>query len=452
MDSHFPRRSHPGWWALGFVVLVLTFVLVTVGQFRQTFTPSAPVVVTSERAGLVMESGAKVKLRGVQVGYVKDVRNDPDSVRLDLSIDPDQLSHMPANITARIRASTIFGAKYVDLVYPVDPSAKRLTAGAVIASQNVTTEVNTVFENLVNLLNRIDPDKLNSVLAAFAQGIGGQGAEIGQAISDANQVLLQLNPRAETIQRDWRSLKGFTDAYGDAAQDIISILDAATTTSATINANAAALDSLLLSTTGFAHSGIGLLAPSKDNLVKGINDLESTTALLLEYNPSLTCSLVGTQILIDKYKWGKIAGGNGFSGILSTGLDWGHDPYRYPDHLPVVAAKGGPGGKPGCGSLPDVSKNFPVRQLVTNTGYGTGLDWRPNLGIGFPGWMNFFPVTRAVPEPPSIRYGAPAGPAPGPPPAFPGGPPYGAPWYAADGTPLYPGLPPGVPGSGGQQP
>ncbi len=29
-----------------------------------------------------------------------------------------------------------------------------------------------------------------------------------------------------------------------------------------------------------------------------------------------------------------------------------------------MAAKGGPGGKPGCGSLPDATKNFPVRALV----------------------------------------------------------------------------------------
>src|SRR5690606_10780901 len=90
----------------------------------------------------------------------------------------------------------------------------------------------------------------------------------------------------------------------------------------------------------------------------------------------------------------------------------GDDPYRYPDNLPIVRAKGGPGGKPGCGSLPDVAENFPVRALVTNTGFGAGLDHRPYRGIGFPGWANYFPVTRPVPEPPSIRH--PGGPAPGP--------------------------------------
>ena len=91
-------------------------------------------------------------------------------------------------------------------------------------------------------------------------------------------------------------------------------------------------------------------------------------------------------------------GGNGYSLVVDSGLLFGNDPYRYPDNLPIVAAKGGPGGKPGCGSLPDVRNNYPVRALVDNTGWGTGLDIRPNPGIGHPWFANYFPATRAVPE------------------------------------------------------
>jgi phospholipid/cholesterol/gamma-HCH transport system substrate-binding protein len=124
-------------------------------------------------------------------------------------------------------------------------------------------------------------------------------------------------------------------------------------------------------------------------------------------------------------------------------LLFGKDQYRYPDNLPITGAKGGPGGRPGCGSLPDVAKNFPVRDLVTNTGWGTGVDIRPNPGIGRPFYTDFFPVTRGDPRPPTLR-GQDRGPAPGPIP-YPGAPPYGAPMYAADGTPLYPGEPPAPP-------
>jgi phospholipid/cholesterol/gamma-HCH transport system substrate-binding protein len=423
--------------------MVTSFVFLTMAEFTGRFDSSVPVVLTSDRTGLVLEPGAKVKLRGVQVGRVKSVGSGYDSVRLNLAIDSDQVEYIPANVVAQIRATTVFGAKYVDLIYPSDPSPKRLTAGAVIASRNVSTEVNTVFENLVSVLSQIDPAKLDSVLSAFAEGLRAQGPTIGEALSDANQVVSELNPRDDTIRRDWQSLKGFSDTYSGAAQNITKVLDAMSVTSTTVTSNAAALDTLLLNVIGLSRSGITLFAPNEGNFVHAVNGLEPTTALLFKYNPELTCSLVGAQTALSKNHWGDINASNGYAGTLSGSFQWGDDPYRYPDNLPITGAKGGPGGKPACGSLPDVSKNWPVRQLVTNTGWGTGLDWRPNPGIGFPGWANYFPVTRAVPEPPSIRY--PGGPAPGPAPAIPNGPPYGAPWYAPDGTPLFPGLPPGVP-------
>ena len=81
---------------------------------------------TSDRSGLVMESNAKVKLRGVQVGRVASIIGGREPAPLKLEIDPDQIEHIPANVGAQIRATTVFGAKYVDLVYPSDPSPERL--------------------------------------------------------------------------------------------------------------------------------------------------------------------------------------------------------------------------------------------------------------------------------------------------------------------------------------
>jgi phospholipid/cholesterol/gamma-HCH transport system substrate-binding protein len=433
---------HPGWATLILVLVLAAAIWLTYALFTGTFRRSVPVTLTSDRAGLVMETNAKVKLRGVQVGRVAAISGGREPVVLKLEINRDQLKNIPANVEAQIRATTVFGAKFVDLVYPSDPSSQRLAAGQVLSSRNVSTEVNTVFENVVLVLDTIDPAKLNSTLSALAEGVRGQGERIGQATTDANQVLLELNPRNETIRADWRALKDFNDTYSVAAQDILTILNAASTTSATITSHAKQLDALLLATIGLSNSGISLLAPNQANLIKAINVLEPTTNLLYKYSPEYTCLLVGAKTLLDTGGY-EAPGGNGRTLVLDTALSLGDDPYHYPANLPVIGAKGGPGGKPSCGSLPDVAQNWPVRNLVTNTGFGTGVDWRPNPGIGFPAWANYLPVTRAVPEPPSIRnlFG---GPAPGPIP-YPGAPAYGADLYAPDGTPLWPGLPPAPP-------
>ena len=436
-------RASRLWSALALVVVIIAFVYATMGAFNKTFSSFVPVTLVSDRAGLVMDVGAKVKLRGVQVGEVDTITGGKTAVSLKLNLFPDQLNFIPANVQARIRATTIFGAKYVELVYPTDPSPNRLASGAVLQSSNVSTEVNTVFENLEGLLNQIDPAKLNAILSALAQGVRGQGERIGEATTGLNEVLLQLNPRSETIRADFRSLKGFADTYSAAAQDILATLDAASTTSTTITWQSKQLDALLLNVTGFANSGIDLLAPNRDNFIRAINDLQPTTALLNKYNPEYTCLLLGAKTLLDTGYYGITGGDNSKSLIVDAALLFGDDQYRYPDNLPIVGGKGGPGGKPGCGSLPDVAKNFPVRDLVTNTGWGTGIDIRPNPGIGRPFYTDLFPVTRGTPRPPTLR-GQDRGVAPGPIP-YPGAPPYGAPMYAPDGTPLYPGEPPAPP-------
>jgi phospholipid/cholesterol/gamma-HCH transport system substrate-binding protein len=441
---------HPAWWTVILIVVTTALVFGAIAAFAGWFKRHVDVTVTSDRSGLVMETGGKVKMRGVQVGRVAAIHGGRDPMSLQLQIDPDKIQFIPANVGAQIRATTVFGAKFVDLMYPEAPVTQRLAAGQVLESSNVSTEVNTVFQNLVGLLGQIDTLKLNAVLTALADGVRGQGERIGEATTAANEVLLAVNPRQDTIRADWQALKGFSDAYGGAAQNIVGTLNALSTTSKTITNNAKPLDALLLNVIGLSDSGIALLAPNQENLIRGINVLRPTTDLLHKYDPSFTCMLVGAKWLLDNGAY-KDIGGNGKSFIVDGGVLAGDDTYRFPDHLPIIGAKGGPGGRPSCGSLPIVDDNWPVRQLVTNTGWGTGVDIRPNPGIGFPGYGNYLPTTRGVPEPPSIRnlFGGPApGPNVGNPPKVipePGDYPYGAQMYHPDGTPIWNNLPPAPP-------
>ena len=442
------QRIATKWWPLFLVAVVAALVFVAAASFRGTFHSSVPVTLTSDRSGLVLENGAKVKLRGVDVGRVRKIEGGQGDARMLLDIDSDQIHFIPANVGARINVTTIFGAKFIDLVYPENPRLERLPAGAVLRATNVTTEVNTVFENVVDLLKMIDPMKLNAVLTAVADAVRGRGPRIGQATSALNDVLTALNSRNEVFRDDVRSLRTLSETYGAAAQDILTILDSVSTTSTTVLGHQSELDGLLLNAIGLARDGTALLGASKDNLVTAINSLEPTAALLQTYSPTYACMLQGAKWVVDHSD--SVFGGDGRTFVVDVALLPGNDPYVFPDNLPIVAAKGGPGGRPGCGSLPDATKNFPVRQLVTNTGWGTGLDIRPNPGLGHPCWADYFPVTRGIPQPPSIRQCLP-GPAVGPEP-YPGSPPYGAALYGPGGQSLWPGVPSVQPESQGTPP
>jgi phospholipid/cholesterol/gamma-HCH transport system substrate-binding protein len=440
MNENSSRRGgiDPIWYAPVLLVVIIALSALTVVLFTGAAHQSVPLTLVSDRAGLVMENGAKVKLRGVQIGEVKTIGAENNYASLDLKIDPEPFRYLPSNVEAEIKSTTAFGSKYVNLIVPEQPSSTPLRPGSVLHSRNVTVEVNTVFENLQSVVHSIDPAKLNSVLTAVADAVRGKGDAIGHAITDANNVLLAVNPRMDTVKQDWQLFGQTAAAYSAAAQDIVSILDSFSTTSETITSHQRQLDELLVSAVGFSQTGIDVVGGNQPNLVHSLNVLEPTTALLNKYSPTFPCLFQGAQWFLEH--GGRDAlGGNGKSVIMDAALLFGDDSYRYPDNLPKVNATGGPGGGPSCGSLPDVSKNFPVKALVTDTGFGTGLDIRPNPGIGFPGIANYFPATKAYPEQPRIRYEGPPAPGPRVPP---GAPPYGAPWYGPDGTPLWPGVPP----------
>ena len=180
--TNSPRRGRidPIWWAPVLFIVIAALITMTALLFSGTLRNFVPVTLVADRAGLVMENGAKVKLRGVQIGEVASIgaHSSPDGTdhsTLNLKIYPGQFPYLPSNVEAEIKSSTAFGAKYVDLIVPDSPSPQPLASGAVLHSRNVTVEVNTVFENLQSVVHAIDPAKLNAVLSAVAEALRGKG-------------------------------------------------------------------------------------------------------------------------------------------------------------------------------------------------------------------------------------------------------------------------------------
>src|SRR3954447_21752848 len=162
--SPSPVRALTG---LATILAISAVVFIAVGMFRGGLGTTVPVTVVSERVGLVMNPQAKVRMRGVQVGQVDSIETRSDGMAvLHLAMDPDQISAISDNVLVNITSSTVFGAKYVELVAPPDPSPKPLASGQQLNADHVTVETNTVFQQLTSVLKAIDPVRLNQTLAA----------------------------------------------------------------------------------------------------------------------------------------------------------------------------------------------------------------------------------------------------------------------------------------------
>jgi phospholipid/cholesterol/gamma-HCH transport system substrate-binding protein len=95
---------------LATVVVIVAVVAVALTQFRGGFTETVPVTVLSDRAGLMMNPGAKVKLHGAPVGTVASVEDNANGqAAIHLAIDPSRMRLLPANILVDIVATTAFG-------------------------------------------------------------------------------------------------------------------------------------------------------------------------------------------------------------------------------------------------------------------------------------------------------------------------------------------------------
>jgi virulence factor Mce-like protein len=340
------------------LALVLIFAL-AIGLFRDSFSKSIPVTVISDRAGLVMNPEAKVKLNGAQVGKVASIEALPDGgAALHLAIDPASLDAIPANVGAEITSSTVFGSKFVELVPPTDPSPASLSAGKVIRGGNVTVEINTVFEQLVSVLAEVEPVKLNQTLGALSQSLSGRGDKFGQALVDFDSALGKINPALDSLNRQLELAPTVFNAFADASPDLLAIFDNTARFSDTVVDQQDNLDALLVSAIGLGDIGTEVIATNRQPLTDVLRLLVPTTDLTNRYNEALTCGIGGLVPL---------ATGPGSSvpgAVLLQSFFLGRERYRYPDNLPKVAAKGGPQ----CTDLPHVPYEKRTPFVVTDIG------------------------------------------------------------------------------------
>ena len=165
IDRHNPPYKVAGAGLLVVAAIAASFIYL---QFRGDLAPKAELTVVSDRAGLMVERGAKVTYHGVEIGRVGRIGLVDDggtsAAGLTLDVDPRYLDVIPVNVHAEIRATTVFGNKYVSLAAPESPSRERLSNHGVIAAAAVTTEFNTLFETVTEIARRSNRSSINRPL------------------------------------------------------------------------------------------------------------------------------------------------------------------------------------------------------------------------------------------------------------------------------------------------
>lgn len=364
--SHHSGRPKPRGYVrplmgLATVVVILAIFALSIGLFQGDFTESVPVTVVSPRAGLVMNPEAKVKMRGVMVGKVESIEERPNGQAvLHLAMQPSAMRLIPRNVLVDIASTTVFGAKFIELIPPDQPSPQTLQPHQVLEGKGVTVEVNTVFQQLTNLLSNIDPAKLNETLGAIALAMNGRGHKIGQALSDLDAFLAKQDPALPALNHDLSVLPVVSNAYADAAPDLIGSAENAIRISKSVVEEQQNLDAFLISSIGLADIGNEVIGGNRQALTDVLHLLLPTTNLTNEYHQALWCGLAGSLVNLHSPNLPEPM----IKVLVYIGF--GAERYRYPSNLPKVAATGGPQ----CQTLPvvpyDVAPPFVVADVGAN--------------------------------------------------------------------------------------
>ncbi|MGY5004123.1 MCE family protein [Streptomyces griseus] len=341
-----------------FLLVPAVLVWVSVSVYQKDFTDDATVTVRTGSVGNEMHTHADVKLRGVVIGQVRSIATDGEGARLTLAIDRDKLGRIPADVTAQMLPTTLFGARFVALVPPRIPTGSTLRAGAVIPQDRSSNaiELEQVLDNVLPLLTAVKPEKLSATLNAVSQALEGRGERLGETLTTLDGHLKKFNPQLPTLNADIKELVKVSTLYADAAPDVLDALTDATVTSSTLADQEARLAGLYGTTTAAAQDVTSFLRENKDNLIRLSASSRPSLQLLAEYAESFPCTLRTMA---------------GFVPAMDKALGKGTDQPGLHVSVKAVASKGKyvPGkdtpvydstGGPHCYSVPYVGKHAPT--------------------------------------------------------------------------------------------
>jgi phospholipid/cholesterol/gamma-HCH transport system substrate-binding protein len=181
--------------------------------------------------GQGLHTDGDVKERGVLVGSVGSIRlvqtDDGNVCRIQLNLMPDAISQIPENVGAQIRAKTLFGEKWVELLYPDQPSDQRIAAGQTIGLDETIDplEVETILNTGLPVLEAIDPEKLAGALNALTEGFAGHEDSVIKGIVEGNKALGPLNRDSGLVKTGIHQLNESGKILKKVSPDLLAALE-----------------------------------------------------------------------------------------------------------------------------------------------------------------------------------------------------------------------------------
>ena len=189
---------------------------------------NVPAYAEFENCGQGLRERGDVKLRGVLVGIIEGIEKvRGGNCEVELGLFEASQEQIPANVGAQVRAKTIFGEKWVELLYPAEPASDYLAEGDVIPESRTIDplEVETILNTALPLLESIDPENLSATLEALSTGFVGHEEAAIRGIESGIDALRPLNQNEGLLNKGISQLAEAGRTFQNVDDDLFLALD-----------------------------------------------------------------------------------------------------------------------------------------------------------------------------------------------------------------------------------
>jgi virulence factor Mce-like protein len=280
---------------VAFLVVLALLLGLAVATYQKAFATVAHVTLETDTAGNQLQEASDVKVRGVIVGEVRDVKASTKGATIDLALNPDYLDQIPADVSARLLPKTLFGERFVNLQIPDSPSQKRLADGDVIGQDRSSNaiELQKVIDDTLPLLQAVQPQDLSFTLGAVADALRGRGKSIGQNLVSTGEYVGQINTVMPQLQDDISELADFADTYQGAADDLLAVLDNLSVVNKTLVDQQEQLRRTFTVVDASSNVTADFLKTNEQNLISLAQTSRPVLGVFAKYSPEYPCLLNG---------------------------------------------------------------------------------------------------------------------------------------------------------------
>jgi phospholipid/cholesterol/gamma-HCH transport system substrate-binding protein len=335
------RRRAAG---VAFLLVLAALGTLAVAVYQKKFVDAVMVTLRTDRIGNQLNPSSEVKARGVLVGGVRGVRSVPGGAEIRLALTPSTVDKLPSDVSALLVPKTLFGERYVQLSIPERSSSRHLADGDVIDQDRSVNaiELERVFDDLLPVLQAVQPQKLASTLTAISTALQGRGERLGETLTTAARYLSDFNPNLPKLDDNIRDLAKVSQLYSDIAPDILDALTDSAVTLNTVASQREQLNTLYAQVTSSTQDLTIFLRNNKENLIRLAAASRGPLQKAAEYSPSFPCTLKALTDL--KPSMDKVLGaGTGQPGLhVEATVTQSRGKYLPGVDNPTYTATGGP--------------------------------------------------------------------------------------------------------------